>query len=284
MEYDDNSFSSSPSIAIESQSNANEPFNPRGISKTNIMNYATCPELWANLTFLAGSTVYVWISVLDFTCPTNADEEISIKSFSKGSAENLIHILFYSGFSFQYIKHFSYTLSRKLSNMSILDFMCSDFASCNLLKATGPFLYIIHAVIDARSAYIEKLSWDVVIAAIFGVGALLDFSSVISNNIDSNYMTSRNSLHSEIAVHLYLIRSSLATIWTHKNSLLQAGGVLFLLGSVINVVVSFFDKIVMIDEQVKIMTLCNLLSSLLWLGDGILRTLAGFMWEYEADD
>jgi hypothetical protein len=81
---------------------------------------------------------------------------------------------------------------------------------------------------------------------------------------------------STLAVHLYLVQSIL-TLWggsyydyesATANKLLQGGDVMFLVGSFIDVVISYLSLLE--SEQVRKLEYWSLLSSSLWLSDALL--------------
>jgi hypothetical protein len=198
---------------------------------------------WSNVFFLAGSGFYVWIAVWDLKSPlvdTSLQEE----------DDSLI-------------------LNRTWSLYDVV-------------TIAAPFMYILNAIMEFQAAVIEKMHWELAVAVIFGMAALMDMVGTLFYGSGSYRL---DNLPFCMAVHFYLIQAILA-IWQGcsvfenqiASALQQGGYLLFLIGSIIDVAISYMDA--SLDMHPRRMQIWSMVSSLLWLIDAILYLVAHFVEQY----
>jgi hypothetical protein len=198
---------------------------------------------WSNVFFLAGSGFYVWIAVWDLTSPL-------VDTFIQEENNSLI---------------FNTT-------WSLYDFV----------TITAPFMYVLNAVMEFQGAVSEKMHWELAVAIIFGMAALMDMVGTLFYGSGSYRL---DNLPFCMAVHFYLIQAILA-VWQGSsfyenqiaNALQQGGYLLFLVGSIIDVAISYMDA--SMDMPTRRIQVWSLVSSLLWLMDAILYLVAHFVEQY----
>ena len=194
--------------------------------------------LWPNLFFLTGGIFYVWIAIWDLTSPLATDDD---------------------------------------ENDSLV--ATTHWSLYDVVTAAAPFLYLINAIIDFHHVFLNKMHWELAVTTIFGMAALLDLAGALVYGSGSY---GPDHVPSSVAVHFYLIQAILA-VWggSHyyenrtANSLLRGGYLLFLVGSLIDVSISYMDA--SLDEHIRRMQVWYMVSSSLWLMDALLYILAYFV-------
>ncbi|KAI2501728.1 hypothetical protein MHU86_12734 [Fragilaria crotonensis] len=192
---------------------------------------------WSNIFFLSGSVVYVFIAMWDLTSP---GEE-----------------------TYDHNRHVSLVV---FVNWSLYD----------VLTTAAPFMYIMNAVCEFQSAFVDNLHWELAVSTIFGMAALMDMVGALVADSGSVRL---DTLPSIMAVHFYFIQAVLAFSGSsfryenHIACLLQCGGyLLFLVGSFIDVMVSYMDG------KVWNVAGWGMVSSSLWLLDALFFIVAD-LWD-----
>ena len=191
---------------------------------------------WSNVFFLSGSVLYVWIAMCDLMSP--GDE--------------------------------TYEDSRRVSLL-----VNASWSLYDILTTAAPFMYIINAVFEFRSAFVENLHWELAVSTIFGMAALMDMVGTLVSGSGSLRLA---ALPSIMAVHFYFIQAILAfcgSSFRYDNQiacLFQSGGyLLFLVGSFMDVLVSYMDS------KVWNVADWDMVSSSLWLVDALFFIIADIL-------
>jgi Cation efflux family len=135
-----------------------------------------------------------------------------------------------------------------------------------------------------QSSRIAKLC----VGLTFGLGALLDFMSAVSSTLNDQRWTNWTAIG---AAHAYLLNAILllagkkvASFLTLADSVEMVGDGLFLVGSVVGVLLSYFYNVKTPYGVLKYVDQGNLLTSVLWLVDALLYIAADVCVENEVDD
>lgn len=198
---------------------------------------------WSNVFFLAGSCFYVWIAAWDLTSPL-------VDTSMQEEDDSLI--------------------------------LNTAWSLYDVVTIAAPFMYVLNAIIEFQGAFYEEMHWELAVATIFGMAALMDMVGTLFYGSGSYRL---DNLPFCMAVHFYLIQAFLA-IWqgcnffeNHIASALQRGGyLLFLIGSIIDVAISYMGAT--LDMHPRKMQVWSIVSSSLWLIDSILYLVAHFVEQY----
>ena len=191
---------------------------------------------WSNIFFLSGSAFYVWIAMWDLMSP---------RDDLYGDVGN------------------DYLLIRVKSSWY------------DVLTIAAPFSYTLNALFEFRIAYLGKLHCELAVATIFGMAALMD---MVGTLVPDSRSVDRDNLPSIMAVHFYFLQAVLAFCGSSLRyesriaCVLQRGGyLLFLVGSSIDVFVSYMDA------KVWNLAAWDMVSSSLWLVDAFFFTIADLL-------
>lgn len=191
---------------------------------------------WSNVFFLSGSILYVWIAMWNLTKP-------GVDLYDDNMNDSLLVRLNWSWY--------------------------------DTLTIAAPFLYILNALFEFRSAFLGKLHWELAVATIFGMAALMDMVGTLFSDSGSIRL---DSVPSIMAVHFYFLQALLAfcgSSFRYENQVarvLQRGGyLLFLIGSSIDVFVSYMDA------RLWNIAAWDMVSSSLWMVDAFFFTLADIL-------
>jgi hypothetical protein len=191
---------------------------------------------WSNVFFLSGSILYVWIAMWNLTKP-------GVDLYDDNMNDSLLVRLNWSWY--------------------------------DILTIAAPFLYILNAVFEFRSAFLGRLHWELAVATIFGMAALMDMVGTLFSDSGSIRL---DSVPSIMAVHFYFLQALLAfcgSSFRYENQVarvLQRGGyLLFLIGSSIDVFVSYMDA------RLWNIAAWDMVSSSLWMVDAFFFTLADIL-------
>lgn len=166
----------------------------------------------------------------------------------------------------------------------------SFWSAYRLLACMGALFYLANALIDGRVAMAEiqgqddesgrfgdSPKWEISAAVTFGVAALCDLLSEIiwnDENMWSGYFAGC------AAVDIYLLNAILVlagrrpTFESLPRSLMSAGDILFLIGSVIDVLISLIDNPKAPSSRAIEIAWSSFVSAALWFLDSLLYILA----------
>jgi len=151
-------------------------------------------------------------------------------------------------------------------------------------KFLGPFLYLCYAIIELALAIDNwrrhrrqglkrhAASWDVCGNVFLGLGAMTGLIA-FSKNCRGDEKGEENA--GLFSIHFYLL-SFLATMagtklsWSLDEIFFEIGHVLFGIGSIIDIVITYASFTIATDY---FMAVCRLISNLLWTIDGILYVM-----------
>jgi hypothetical protein len=240
-EHEGGGDDSSSSGSSSNESSSSDPTGALLLSST----------FWSNLSFLTGSCLYFGTSVWDVVsplAPVEADDD---------------------------------------QNHSLI--ARSSWTLYDIVTAAGPLLYVINAGVDFQYTFrkanqqARRRYWELAVTTMFGVAAIMDMAGTLVYGSGSEML---DYFPSTLAVHLYLVQSIL-TLWggsyydydcPNANRLLQGGDIMFLVGSFIDVVISYLS--ILESEQVRKLEYWSLLSSSLWLLDALLYIVADVVDRY----
>jgi hypothetical protein len=210
----------------------------------------------SNILFLTGSLLFLWIAL--WNGMENAEENTGNSSAIIEDDDDLpLNILAWDGYQ--------------------------------MLSAAAPFCFLLDAVVDMRYAFQlvrqdhapsrfgEDPRWEIGTSLLFGAAATCDFfAAVVVRDED----TLTNYVPSSLAVHLYMLMAIFA-LWgrnvqgqTYAMRWYQSADILFLLGSVIDVTLSYFQMPGIDSELETILQRWSVVSATLWLVNSILYILA----------
>ena len=160
-----------------------------------------------------------------------------------------------------------------------------------LLSSTAAIMYVANSLIDGRVAIFEIRGkresirfgedprWEIGAAVTFGVAALFDFLSALiwnDNDMWPGYFTG------SAAVDIYLLNAVLVITGRKPNfttlpeSFMSAGDILFLIGSAIDVIISFVDNPKAPSSRSILIAWLSFASSALWFLDALLYICADY--------
>jgi hypothetical protein len=241
----------------QSLSTINSPhLDPDAFTRTNTDQRAEASSiLTSNILFLTGSLLFLWIALWDWM--ENGEENTDDNSAIREDDELPLNILAWN--------------------------------SWQILTAAAPFCFLVDAVVDMRYAFQlirrdhtpsrfgDDPRWEIGISLLFGMAASCDFlAAVVVRDED----TLTNYVPSSLAVHLYMLMSIFA-LWgrnvqvqTYATRWYQAADIIFLLGSLIDVVLSYFETPGISSDLKTILQRWSVVSASLWLVNSILYILA----------
>lgn len=224
--------------------------------------------VYSNTAFFLGSIFYVWIAISDVVAYESGsmdDDAFSSESPSMSpSDEN----------------------SKGDDEYGAWDELNLLF-SYKVVSCAGAFGYVANAIIDfamatmemkaevRRGRYGDDPRLELGVALTFGIAASCDFVGALTFDEDAPSYTA-----SSAAVHVYLLNALLVITGRRPNfaswpeAFTGAGDILFLIGSVIDVVISYFLTPEAALPTLKTMAWWNLASAVLWFVDSILYILA----------
>jgi hypothetical protein len=220
----------------------------------------------SNAFFFTGSLLYVWISCWNFRRLGN-DIMSNIAPPSMSTIDN--------------------TFSGGLRDVSLY-FIVSILA---------PLSYVVDAVLELgdlpivesghlQQGFHDKPRLEVGVQLTFGAAAVCDLMSALIYREESPSCSYDFSI---AAVHWYLVNAILMlstkqlSCRSRFTSLSLIGDVLFLIGSIIDVFLSYFFNTRSSDAVWRLVSIGKVVSSLLWLIDSILYILAN-IYEEEGED
>jgi hypothetical protein len=164
------------------------------------------------------------------------------------------------------------------------------------LGALGALAYLLNAMVDVRASTVEirgsaecrvfgdDPSWEIGVGCTFGLAAICD---LIGELIWDDDKPGPGYAAGSAAVHIYLLNAVLTisgrcpTFSSLPRSMMSAGDILFLVGSVIDVLISYVDNPDTPASWYKFIAWCALFSAGLWFLDSILYILAN---HFETDE
>jgi len=208
----------------------------------------------SNLLFLTGSLLFLWIALWEWI---GSDEASSDNSVIKEDDVTPADIL--------------------------------EWDSMDMLAATAPFMFLMNSCVDIMYAFQvlrtdfqpcrfgDDPRWEIGVAVLFGMAATCDFLSAV---IYVDEKTLAHYLPSSLAAHFYVIMAIFA-LWgrdipdqTASMRLYQAADALFLLGSLIDVSLSYFRTSSTTSEMQLVLERWSVASASLWVVNSILYILA----------
>jgi hypothetical protein len=167
-----------------------------------------------------------------------------------------------------------------------------------LLASAAAAAYLANSLIDGRvalgevqgkvgrSRFGDDPRWEIGVAVTFGVAALCDFLSELIWNDDDQWPGYAAGC---AAVDIYLLNAVLVLLGRRPRfrslpeTLMSAGDILFLVGSVIDVTIAFVDNPNAPSSRTIEIAWCSFSSSALWFIDSLLYILADFVSDNDDD-
>lgn len=161
-----------------------------------------------------------------------------------------------------------------------------------VFRAAGALSYLANSIVDLRESVVEirrnmdsgrfgdDPSWEVGVACTFGLAAICD---VIGELIWDEDWPEPGYAAGSAAVHVYLLNALLVVSGRRPRfsslpkALMSAGDILFLVGSVIDVLISYIDNPKTPPSWFRLIAWSGLFSSVLWFTDSILYVLADLL-------
>ena len=209
----------------------------------------------SNILFLTGSLLFLWIAI--WSLMDNGEENTNDHSAIREDDELPRNILAWD--------------------------------SWQILTAAAPFCFLVDAVVDMRYAFQlirhdytpsrfgQDPRWEIGISLLFGMAASCDFVAAV---VVSNADTWTNYVPSSLAVHLYMLMAIFA-LWsrnvqgqTYATRWYQAADMMFFLGSLIDVILSYIEKPHISSDLTTILQRWSVVSASLWLVNSILYIVA----------
>lgn len=166
------------------------------------------------------------------------------------------------------------------------------------LASAAALMYVANSIIDGRVALGEVQGkvgsarfgddprWEIGVAVTFGVAALCDFLSELIWNDDDRWPGYAAGC---AAVDIYLLNAVLVLLGRRPRfrslpeTLMSAGDILFLVGSVIDVTIAFVDNPNAPSSRTIEIAWCSFSSSALWFIDSLLYILVDFVSDNDDD-
>ena len=203
----------------------------------------TTSEFLSNTFFLMGGVLYLWLSIWDLRSDTA------------------------KWYLYQQGPDYRYEILSVLAPMMYLVNAIVD------LDATIPWTHVIG--LPRRRYYAGSNKWEAANALMFGTAATFDLlASLKRRDAVLSY------IHGSVAVHMYVINAVMVLLQRKYSSgvqatLVQAGDVLFLFGSLIDVVINYLSyPLAGTPTDAVTSDIFSLLSSVLWLVDALLYNAA----------
>lgn len=157
------------------------------------------------------------------------------------------------------------------------------------LRSAGALFYLANSIVDLRVSIVEiqgnigsgrfgdDPSWEVGVACTFGLAAICDLIGELIWDEDwpePGYAAGSAAVHVYLLNALLVISGRIPRFSSLPKALMSAGDILFLVGSVIDVLISYIDNPKTPPSWFGLIAWSALFSSLLWFTDSILYVLA----------
>jgi hypothetical protein len=174
-----------------------------------------------------------------------------------------------------------------------------------LLPCFAASMYLMNAFFDVRMSALElqrhqgnavtlqrfrgdDARWEIGVAVTFGMAAICDLIGALTQHNENEYLTYTSS---SLAVHIYLLNALLLITGrrpsfsnNYPEAFMSAGDVLFVIGSLIDVGISYFESPATTNRTWRRLAAWDVTSSSLWFVDSILYILADVIPEKENDE
>jgi hypothetical protein len=160
------------------------------------------------------------------------------------------------------------------------------------LGALGALAYVANAIVDLRVSILEiqgsigsgrfgdDPSWEIGVGCTFGLAAICDFIGELIWDDDKpgpGYAAASAAVHIYLLNAVFTISGRMPRFSSFPKGMMSAGDLLFLVGSVIDVLISYVDNPNTPPSWYKFIAWAALFSSGLWFLDSILYVLANHL-------
>jgi hypothetical protein len=226
----------------------------------------------SNLLFLFGSICYTILSILDLEWESNDDSAQDDVTNDDGQEEE---------------------------EEDTSGYLSTVFSFYVYISLIGASLFVLNALVDmSQCFFLQKSNFKKAFchqeflacassALLFGCAAMLDLMNSISVNVFSRYGDDAGYMNI-VSAHLYLMSAICAMMNTNTISIYSgthemlnvAGDIMFMVGSLIDVIISYISDPDIVASNQHILLRLGMLSSVLWVIDALFYLVADiFFWK-----